>query len=265
MELKLLKNLWNYRYFVLSSIRSEMKGRFARSYLGGLWFILHPLAQALIFSILFSQVMQARVPNVELPAAYPIYLLAGLAAWGLFSEILNRSVTIFIEHASVMKKIAFPRLCLPIIVWGSALANHLFLLTAILVICIFLGHFPTLAWLYIVPGILLVSVFAFGLGIFLGVLNVFSRDVAQVMTVIMQLWFWLTPIVYATSILPDRFKSLIEMNPMTPVVAIYQNAILLNSASPVEPLAPVIVLGMVMVVTSLYLFKRASPDLVDAL
>lgn len=258
-------NLWNYRHFILSSIRGEMKGRFARSYLGGLWFILHPLAQALIFSIVLSQIMRARMPGTDNPSAYPIYLLAGLAAWGLFSDVLNRSITIFIEQAPAMKKIAFPRLCLPIIVWGSALINHLLLLAAIAFIFMFLGHFPTIAWIYIIPGIFLISMLAFGLGVFLGVLNVFVRDVSQVMIVIMQLWFWITPIVYATSILPDNFKPLIAMNPMTPLVGIYQNALLLNQAPPFAPLVPVAILGVVMVLISFFLFRRAGPELVDAL
>ena len=102
----MLRNLWRYRYFILASIRAEMKGRFARSRLGGLWFLLNPLAQALIFSIVLSQVLRARLPETDIDAAYSIYLLAGLAAWNLFSEILGRSTTIFIEQAPVMKKIS---------------------------------------------------------------------------------------------------------------------------------------------------------------
>ena len=136
----MLRNLWRYRYFILSSIRAEMKGRFARSRLGGLWFLLNPLAQALIFSIVLSQVLRARLPDTDVDAAYPIYLLSGLAAWTLFSEILGRSTTIFIEQAAVMKKIAFPRLCLPVIVWGSALTSHVLLVAAILVVFLFFNR-----------------------------------------------------------------------------------------------------------------------------
>lgn len=250
---------------MLSSIRGELKGRFARSYLGGFWFILHPLAQSLIFSIVLAEVMQARIPNMESSAAYPIYLLSGIAAWGLFAEILNRSMTIFIEQSSALKKIAFPRLCLPVIVWGGAIINHLLLLSAIAVIFVFFGHFPGRAWIYLPIGIALISALAFGLGVFLGILNVFARDVGQVMTVIMQLWFWLTPIVYVKNVVPKSVHAYIDLNPMTGLVAIYQDALLLNQAPDFGNLIPSVIVAAVAVTASFILFRRASPELVDAL
>lgn len=261
----MLRSLWQYRYFVLSSIRGELKGRFARSYLGGFWFILHPLAQSLIFSIVLAEVMQARIPNMENSAAYPIYLLSGMAAWGLFSEILNRSMTIFIEQAPALKKIAFPRLCLPVIVWGGAIINHVLLLLAIAVIFVFFGHYPGIAWIYIPVGIALISAQAFGIGVFLGILNVFARDVAQVMMVIMQLWFWLTPIVYVKNVVPESVHSYIDLNPMTGLVAIYQDALLLNQAPDFGNLIPSVMVAAIAVTASFVLFRRASPELVDAL
>ncbi|KEA04737.1 ABC transporter permease [Rhizobium rhizogenes] len=261
----MLKSLWQYRHFIASSIRGDLKGRFARSYFGGFWFILHPLAQALIFSIVLAEVMRARMPNIDSPAAYPIYLLSGMAAWGLFSEILNRSMGIFIEQAHAMKKIAFPRLCLPIIVWGSALINHVLLLVAIAVIFLFFGHFPGLAWIYLIPGMALISAMAFGIGVFLGVLNVFARDIAQVMSVVLQLWFWFTPIVYAKNVLPEKFHAIVDLNPLTTLVGIYQNALLLDQAPSIASLIPSAVIGVVVVMASFLLFRRASPELVDAL
>ncbi len=261
----MLRSLWQYRYFILSSIRGELKGRFARSYLGGFWFILHPLAQSLIFSIVLAEVMQARIPNMDNSAAYPIYLLSGMAAWGLFAEILNRSMTVFIEQSSALKKIAFPRLCLPVIVWGGAIINHLLLLLAIAVIFLFFGHFPGTAWIYVPIGIALISALAFGLGVFLGILNVFARDVGQVMMVVMQLWFWLTPIVYVKNVMPEKVQAYINLNPMTGLVAIYQDALLLNHAPDFSSLIPSVTVAAVAVIASFILFRRASPELVDAL
>ncbi len=261
----MLRSLWQYRYFILSSIRGELKGRFARSYLGGFWFILHPLAQSLIFSIVLAEVMQTRIPNMDNSAAYPIYLLSGMAAWGLFAEILNRSMTVFIEQSSALKKIAFPRLCLPVIVWGGAIINHLLLLLAIAVIFLFFGHFPGTAWIYVPIGIALISALAFGLGVFLGILNVFARDVGQVMMVVMQLWFWLTPIVYVKNVMPEKVQAYINLNPMTGLVAIYQDALLLNHAPDFSSLIPSVTVAAVAVIASFILFRRASPELVDAL
>ena len=261
----MLHSIWRYRHFILASIRGDLRGRFARSRLGAFWFILHPLAQALIFSIVLAEVMQARMPNIDNRAAYSIYLLSGMAAWGLFSEILNRSIGIFVEQASAMKKISFPRLCLPVIIWGSALINHVLLLAAIMVIFLFFGHFPGFAWFYLIPGMLLISVMAFGIGVFLGVLNVFVRDIAQFMSVFMQLWFWFTPIVYLKSVIPEKFLPLIQLNPMTPLVNLYQDALLLNQPPSWISLWPAVLIGGISVMLSFAVFRRASPDLVDAL
>ncbi|MEN3141369.1 ABC transporter permease [Ochrobactrum sp. WV_118_8] len=261
----MLKSLWQYRNFILSSIRGELKGRFARSYLGGAWFILHPLAQALIFSIVLSEVMRARLPTMDNSSAYPIYLLSGMAAWGLFSEILNRSISVFVDQASVLKKIAFPRLCLPIIIWGTAIINHVLLLAAIGVIFAFFGHNPNINWLYLIIGILIISSLAFGLGVFLGVLNVFVRDIGQVMIVIMQLWFWLTPIVYVSSVVPENLRALIDYNPMTGLVSLYQNVLLLDQPPTLISLLPSSTIAVIAIIISFYLFRKASPELVDAI
>jgi lipopolysaccharide transport system permease protein len=258
-------NLWRYRHFVLASIGAELRGRFARSLLGGLWFLLNPLAQALIFSIVLSQVIQTRLPDTDVSAAYPIYLLSGLAAWTLFSEILGRSTNIFIEQASVMKKIAFPRLCLPVIVWGSALTGHVLLIAAILVVFLFFGHVPGWSILALPLGILLISALAFGLGIVLGVLNVFVRDIGHVVGIVLQLWFWLTPIVYPASIVPERFRGFVELNPMAPLVGLYQEALVYDRwPQPYALILPAL-LAMVSVAFAFALFRRASPELVDAL
>lgn len=261
----MLRNLWRYRHFIVASIRAEMKGRFVRSKLGGLWFLLNPLAQALIFSIVLSQVLLARMPDTEVDGAYSIYLLAGLAAWSLFSEILGRSTVIFIEQAPVMKKITFPRLCLPVIVWGRALTDHILLIAAILVVFLFFGHFPGLSLVALPLGIVLISAFAFGLGIILGVLNVFVRDIGHVVTIVLQLWFWLTPIVYPISIVPEQFRWMVDLNPMTPLTGIYQDALLYDRWPQPETLVVPTLLAVVAVVFAFILFRRASPELVDAL
>ncbi|MCO5155859.1 MAG: ABC transporter permease [Aquamicrobium sp.] len=261
----MLAALWRYRYFVMASVYGEMKGRFARSRLGLLWSILHPLAQAAIFAIILAEVLGTRLAGVEDRAAYPIYLLSGMAAWTLFNEILSRCLTVFIEYAPTLKKIAFPRICLPVIVWGGALLNHVLLLLAIAVVFLFFGHFPGTAWLSLLIGIVLISLFAFGLGLTLGIFNVFVRDIGQVMAVVLQLWFWLTPIVYPIEIVPDHLRWIINLNPMVALVGIYQDAMLLNRWPDFMPLLIPAALSIGFAAAAFAVFRRASPELVDAL
>jgi lipopolysaccharide transport system permease protein len=261
----LLASIWAFRHFMLSSIKAEFRGRFARSKLGAMWMILNPLAQATIFAIVLSEVLAAKLPHVDSKSAYAVYLMAGTAAWGLFAEIVNRCSTVFIDYANTLKKIAFPRICLPLIVGGSALLNHCLLLLAIVCVFFFLGQTPNLAWLILPIGMLLIVLFAFGLGIILGLLNVFSRDVGQVMTIVMQLWFWLTPVVYTADSLPKRFSFILEINPMSGMVKIYQDALLYGRIPTWENLVTPFALGAGLFLFAFWIFRRASADLVDAL
>lgn len=261
----MFETLWRFRYFIWASIIGELRARYARSRLGLFWSILHPLAQACIFALVLSELMGARIGGVDSKVAFPIYLMAGIAAWGLFSEIVNRCLSIFIEYAGPMKKIAFPRLCLPMIVFGGALINHLLLLAAVLIVFLFLGHLPGHAWLALPIGIALIAMFGFGLGVLLGVLNVFSRDVGQVTGVVLQIWFWLTPIVYTADILPKHLRWLAVVNPMVPLVRIYQDALLFNRWPEAATLVVPTLVALGLLGLSFVLFWRASAELVDVL
>lgn len=259
------KAAWQYRHFIFTAIRGEFKSRVARSKIGTLWFVLHPLAMALIYVLILSEVLGAKLGNVDKSGAYSVYLLAGLAAWTLFSEILNRCIGVFVEYANTLKKINFPRICLPFIVLGGALVNHLLLMLAILVIIAFYGFYPSLNWIYLLPVVVVIAVLALGIGVLLGVMNVFSRDVTQVMLVLMNMWFWLTPIVYSPDMVPDRIAPLIGLNPVTPIVLAYHDAILYARMPDWHSLLYPAVLGGVLFAFSLFVFRRASPELVDAL
>lgn len=261
----ILYSIWNYRFFIAASVRAEFHRRFARSRLGAMWSILNPIAQAGIFAIVLSEVLAAKLPGVNLKAGYAIYLMAGTAAWSLFSEITSRCLNIFVEYGSAIKKISFPRLCLPIIIGGSALINHLLLLVATLFVFLFFGHLPGSAWIVIPFGMFLIAVFAFGIGVLLGVFNVFVRDVGQVFAVVIQLWFWLTPIIYTQNTLPIKFHWLTDVNPMAPIVRIYQDAMLYNRFPDWSALAVPTVVAIGLFGLSFFVFKRASSDLVDAL
>lgn len=263
--LNVVMPIWRFRHLILSAIRAELRGRFARSKLGGLWYILHPLAQAAIFALILTEVLGTKLAGVNRPGAYALYLLSGMAAWGLFAEILNRCLSIFIEYGSLMKKISFPRLSLPVIVWGGALLNHALLLSAMVVVFAFFGQFPSFLWLALIPGVILISMFAFGLGVFLGIINVFSRDVAQLMSVTMQMWFWLTPVIYPLEALPPSLRSLVALNPMAPLVGLYQQVLVYGRLPDFSSLIWPAFAALAFFALAFFVFQRASAEIVDAL
>ena len=265
MFYSLFRSVWSYREFVLSSVGREFKTRFKRSLLGGAWVVINPLAQVLIFTLILSEVMRVRLPGVQDKFAYSIYLMAGMLCWSLFSEVVSRSTTMFIENANLLKKLAFPRICLPIILTLSSLINHAIMMAVFLAILAFLQHLPGSLLVSVVPVMALVLVFALGLGIVLGVLNVFFRDIGHVLGITLQIWFWLTPIVYTPSILPAELRSALGWNPLLPIVEGYQRVFYLHQQPDWSALLPLTLATLSLAAVSYWLFRRASPDIVDAL
>ncbi len=261
----IFNNLWQYRHFVFSSIRNETKSRFARSKLGGLWVIINPLSQALIYALVFSNVLASKLPDADNKYSYAFYLLAGQLAWMLFSEIIGRCLNIFIEQGNLMKKMSFPRITLPAIVVGSSLLNNFFLLIAVFGIYAVFGHQFSWSMLWIIPLTFSVVMLAMGIGLILGILNVFLRDIGQVVPIILQIWFWFTPIVYPENIIPESYRYLMEYNPMYPIVSAYHQVLVYNSAPQIESVAIVFGGASGLVLLSLFIFRRASAEMVDVL
>jgi len=261
----MLVSAWGYRHFIVSSIRNEFRVRFVRSRLGGLWMVLHPLAQVAIFAFILSTVMSARLPGIDNRFAYAIYLTSGILAWSLFVEIITRCLTIFIDNGNLMKKMAFPRIALPLIVTGSAFVNNVLLLAAILLIFAPLGHFPTYHTLWLPVLMLALTMLGLGLGLVLGVLNVFMRDIGQVVPILLQVGFWFTPIVYMPAIIPEAYRGWLVLNPMYHVVRAYQNVLVFCEPPPWTGIMGVAAVGMALLALALFLFRKAAPEMVDVL
>jgi lipopolysaccharide transport system permease protein len=227
--------------------------------------VLHPLAQVLVYALILSQIMKAKLPGVESQYAYPIYILSGMVGWTLFSEIVGRLLNVFIENANLLKKMVFPKLALPLITIGSSLVNFIILFLMMYVVFGFLGHLPyhSIYWMPLLVAITIAL--GVGIGLFFGVLNVFIRDIGQVMNIVLQFWFWLTPIVYMTSIIPQKYHSLLMLNPMTGIVMGYQNVLLYDKAPDLKLLIYPSMVAVVFLVLALFIYKKANEDMADVL
>lgn len=260
-----LKAIWAYRFFIISSIKTEFRSRFARSSLGGIWMILHPLAQVAIYALVLSAVLKAKLPNIGNQYAYAIYLMAGTLGWSLFSEVFGRSLNIFIENGNLIKKMAFPKITLPLIVTGSALVNNLLLFGAILAVFGLLGHIPTMQLLWLPVLIVVTLALGLGLGLMLGIINVFIRDIGQIIPIILQFWFWLTPIVYVANTLPEEYRKFFYYNPMMGIIEGYQNILVYDKAVDISTLAYPLILSVISITLALFMYFRANEEMADAL
>lgn len=257
--------IWNYRGFVLGSVRREFQARYRNSLLGATWSILNPLAMIVVYTVIFSQVMRSKLPGTDNTFAYSIYLCAGVLTWGLFAEIVSRAQSVFLENANLIKKISFPRICLPVIVVCNAGTNFAIIFGLFTLFLIVTGNFPGLVFAAILPVLLIQIVFSIGLGIVIGVLNVFFRDVGQFFTVLLQFWFWFTPVVYPSTILPPGVQVYVNWNPMAPIIAAYQDVLVHANWPQWQGLLYPTVLAVVLAVVGMRLFRRHVGEMVDEL
>ena len=262
----MLRALWGYRSFVWNSVLREFSGRYRESLFGAFWSVANPLAMIIIYTVIFGRLMRPSLTGHEnTPFAFSIYLCAGVITWGLFSEMLSRLNGIFLEHGNLIKKSSFPRICLPAIAAVSALLNFSIVLSIYLVFLALIQHWPGWVIFSIIPLLALQILFTLGLGIFLGTLNVFFRDVGQLTGIVLQFWFWLTPIVYTFPALPEQARTLLRFNPMLPLITAYQNVFLSAQLPDFRSLLPLAILTAFFLVLGAKFFLSRVGELVDEL
>jgi lipopolysaccharide transport system permease protein len=266
--MQVIKALLAHRGFIFASVKREFELKYRNSLLGAAWTIINPLAMILVYTVIFSQVMQAKLAGVDKGFAYSIFLCAGSLTWGLFAEILTRSQNLFIDNANIIKKINFPKLCLPIITVINASVNFIIVFGLFTLFLAITGNFVGFSYLYIFPLLAILIMFALGLGMILGVLNVFFRDVGQFFAILLQFWFWFTPIVYPISALPKWAGNILQYNPMLKLMQGFQNILVygdLQRNLHLTELIPVTILALVLCIIGYQLFRKCATDMVDEL
>ena len=260
-----LRNAWGVRDYIVASVKRDFVSRYLGTQLGWFWAIAQPLAMILIYTVIFAEIMRPALPGNDRPFAYSIYLCAGMIVWQLFGELMSRSIGIFVNNANLLKKVSLPKFSLPVIVALSGLTNFGVIFALFLGFLLVIGSFPGAALFAIVPALVIVIALALGLGILLGTANVFYRDVGQVAGLLLNFWFWLTPIVYPARSVPEWLGAVLQWNPMWSVVNFAQ-ALFLNGTIPDWTLlAYPSVVALVLVALGFHAFRALSGEIVDEL
>ncbi|MBZ0211759.1 MAG: ABC transporter permease [Hyphomicrobium sp.] len=219
-----LSTIWSYRVVVgRLSIRS-LKNRYSATAGGIAWAIALPLMNLFVFWFVFSYGLRLSAANTDVP--YFLVLFCGLIPWMAFADALNNATNSVFEHQYLVKKIAFPIEILPVAPIISAAIVHACMLVFLVMLLMFYGVWPTFYTLYLFLAFPAMMVFALCLGWVLAALNVFQRDVGQLVGVIISLWFWMTPIVWELSMLSPNLRTLMQLNPMVFVVETYRGALI---------------------------------------
>lgn len=260
--------IWQSLPLILHLTRQDLIERHTGSLLGGAWTFVSPLINILVFVLVFSSIMGAKLEGfgAEIDQyAYSIYLICGMLAWIAFSNSLGRITRLFKEHGHMVTKINVSLLSLPLAV----------LLTETVVYVIGMGFFAGFLllvdfplsgyWLLIPLVYLLQCVFIYALGLTLAILAVYLKDIQEVVTVVLQVWFWVTPIVYVLEILPAWVQWGMQFNPAFVLVDAYRSLVMRHQLPELLPITLFALLAFGLLAISLWLLNRTERDLRDCL
>jgi ABC-type polysaccharide/polyol phosphate export permease len=256
----LSQNLFLLREFT----RRDFKGRYAGSMFGLLWSFVQPLWELALFTFIFSTVLKIS-PLGERTDSFAVFLFCGLLPWTAVHQGVFRASTAITDNANLVKKVSFPSELLVLSVVAAAILHEAIAMGLFVIVLVLMGGFswnglPLL--LLVLPLQLALTV---GLGLLLGSINVFFRDISQLLSMLLMGWFYVTPIVYPLGLLPEHLRGIIELNPLATVVFLYREALLGGTSIPLIDTARLVVCAVVLLALGLWLFRRLKPAFVDEL
>ncbi len=264
----LLADIFRYRSFIVTSTARQIQGQYQGSLFGVAWLFLGPLALLTVHTVIFSSLFKNRLAGVDSAFSYSIYLCAGLLPWLYFSDSVSRLTGTFVAQAGLIKKAQFPRICLPLIAMGVSSFNFVVIAGLFLAFLLISGNWPGAVLLAAMPALSVQVLLSLGLGVLLGVVNVYFRDVGHLVGIVFQFLFWLTPIVYPLNMLPPWAQTVIGLNPMTVLVEHYQSVILyarIPSAQAFQGLAWTGLLAMLCIFLGYKIHRDLGGEMADEL
>ncbi|PIP62558.1 ABC transporter [Candidatus Roizmanbacteria bacterium CG22_combo_CG10-13_8_21_14_all_35_9] len=252
-------NMLKYLELIKHLTLREIKGRYKQSFLGFFWIILNPFFQMVIMSFVFSTIMKQQ--GLGIP--YPIFLYAGLLPWLFFSNSLGSAMNSLTSNSSLVKKIYFPR---EILVLATLVAKVFDFILAFIIFAILMLVFKiNLSWymLLYIPIFFLQFFFTYGLSLLLSALNLFYRDVQYLFDLVLTLWFYLTPVIYATEFFPEKYRFIFKLNPMSVFINAYRQVLFKGDFPKWESLVVGLLISLGLYLVSHRLFKKMEGTFAD--
>lgn len=250
---------------IFEMTKRDFTERYAGSFLGAIWNFIMPAVMIFIYTVIFSQVMKAKMPGVNSAYSFGIYLIAGILPWLAFSNTILRSSSVFIDKKNLISKMPISLASFPLYVALSECVTFAIGFSIYLVFMLSIGiSIPRFALL--MPFILAVQqIFAYAFGLLLATFSVFFRDLKEVVNVAVQLWFWFTPIVYMSSILPESVQHLLNWNPAWLFINSYQQIFFYGVTPNIGHLVILTLLGHTLLFLAFIVLRKLEKDVRDFL
>jgi len=254
-----LKELWDYRELLYFLVWRDVKVRYKQTVIGAAWTVIQPLVTIVVFTLVFQNL--AKMPSDGIP--YPLFSFTALLPWNFFAKALNNSINSVVGSANLITKVYFPRLILPISAVLSGLIDFGISFLCLLGMMIWYGLMPGWGVLALPLFLLLAVLTTLSVGLWLAVINVRYRDVGQATAFLIQLWLFVSPVAYPLSVVPEKWRVLYSLNPMTGVIEGFRWALLGNATPSLVPIAISIAIVIALLFGGIRFFRRMEETFAD--
>lgn len=249
--MKRVREIYEYRAMIISLVKRDLRGRYKGSVLGFFWTFLNPLLQLMVYTFVFSTIMRAGIED------YYLFLFVALVPWTYFASCVSGGSSSITGQADMVNKIYFPREVLPISHVMSQLINMLLTGIVVILVVVLAGkgiNFRACAYLPIV--IIIETMLGLGLAFLLSAWTVFFRDLQYIIGIVIMAWQFMSPVMYSTDLVPDKFKTLFYLNPMTPIIGAYRDILYYQRIPDVSTFTSGIVMGIVFLIIGWIAFDK---------
>lgn len=259
IRMNVFKELYNYRELLKTNIKKEIRGKYKGSWLGILWTFLNPLLMLAVYAFVFPYILRVDVDN------YTIFMIVALIPWNFFTTAVQTGTNSVVIEGNILKKVYFPREIIPISTTTSQLIN--FLITCLIMVVFIIFSGVGFSWhIIFFPLLVLIQyIITLGLSFVLSAVTVFVRDVSHFVSVVLMLGFYATPIVYLSSMLPDKFQIFLKINPMAQLVEAYRAILYYHQLPDMKMLGIWGIGSIVIVVLGYIIFKKLEKSFVEEL
>jgi ABC-2 type transport system permease protein len=247
-----VKDLFHHRDLIWHLVKRDLRVRYRRSTLGLLWTMLQPLLMMTILHVVFSHAFRGEL------YAYPVYALAGILFWNFFSQSIVASMNSLRGNAGILQKLPVPKAVFPIATVISGVVNLGLAMVPLFGILLFTGHPMSWSLLFLPVSIVLAGLFTLGAGLLLSPLAVFFSDVVELVTVVLTLLLYMTPIFYPMSIVPEQFRWLVRFNPVRSILEVFRDPIYFGKIPPPQHVAVCVVVALCALLIGALAFRRSS-------